>query len=420
MKKMHNIVNKVRMLLILICMSITDAVAQPLIQETAQRSETSDSAAVADSVEVSLLTCSPHERIYSLYGHTALRYHDLRTGDDWVFNYGIFNYKKPFFVLRFTFGITDYELGVVPFDIFKTEYRKFGSKVTEQVLNLTPDEKKKIWHELLVNLQPQNRIYRYNFFYDNCTTRARDMVARCINGKIVYYEVRAVTGSFRRQIHEYTSDHPWAAFGNDLCLGVKADMNTSFYDQQFLPENLMYDFNNAVIYANGDYRALVDKAHVIVEPGAQIIEKGFPLPPTWCALILLAITIAICIKEYRRNRISHIYDTLLMLIQGTAGIVILALFFSEHPTTSTNLQILLLNPLPLAFIPYMIKLCRQNGTHGRQGGKAITAYWKISAILIVLFLICGFFQDYAEGMEIVALSLLLRDMANLRHCRKSL
>ena len=39
-----------------------------------------------DSVEVSLLTCSPHDEIYSLYGHTAIRYHDLRTGEDWTFN----------------------------------------------------------------------------------------------------------------------------------------------------------------------------------------------------------------------------------------------------------------------------------------------------------------------------------------------
>ena len=67
-----------------------------------------------DSVEVALLTCQPHEEIYSLYGHTALRINDLRTGQDWAFNYGVFNYKAPHFVLRFVFGLTDYELGVLP------------------------------------------------------------------------------------------------------------------------------------------------------------------------------------------------------------------------------------------------------------------------------------------------------------------
>ena len=66
-----------------------------------------------DSVEVSLITCSPHEEIYSLYGHSALRWHDLHkegptAGQDHVFNWGLFNFNKPFFILRFVFGLTDY------------------------------------------------------------------------------------------------------------------------------------------------------------------------------------------------------------------------------------------------------------------------------------------------------------------------
>lgn len=67
-----------------------------------------------DSIEVSLITCSPHEEIYSLYGHSALRWHDLHNegptaGQDLVFNWGLFDFKKPYFVLRFVFGLTDYE-----------------------------------------------------------------------------------------------------------------------------------------------------------------------------------------------------------------------------------------------------------------------------------------------------------------------
>ena len=69
-----------------------------------------------DSVEVSLLTCSPHEEIYSLYGHSALRWHSGE--QDIVFNWGMFSFNKPYFVLRFVFGLTDYELGAYPYDTF--------------------------------------------------------------------------------------------------------------------------------------------------------------------------------------------------------------------------------------------------------------------------------------------------------------
>ena len=90
-----------------------------------------------DSVEVSLLTCSPHEEIYSLYGHSAIRWHDLRQegptkGQDLVFNWGMFSFSKPFFALRFVFGLTDYELVCMDASSFWPYYRKWGSSVTER------------------------------------------------------------------------------------------------------------------------------------------------------------------------------------------------------------------------------------------------------------------------------------------------
>ena len=139
-----------------------------------------------DSVEISLLTCQPHDEIYSLYGHTALRYHDLRKGGlDIAFNYGVFDYKKPFFALRFVFGLTDYELGAYPYRLFQEEYRRFGSMVTEQVLNLTDQEKAILQQALAINMQNENRIYRYNYFYSNCTTKARDIIEQCIPVKAI-------------------------------------------------------------------------------------------------------------------------------------------------------------------------------------------------------------------------------------------
>ena len=187
------------------------AVAQDSIQTNAM-----------DSVEVSLLTCSPHEEIYSLYGHTALRWHDLRNGEDLAFNWGIFNFKKPYFVLRFVFGLTDYELGAIPMKYFMEEYRSVGSSVTEQVLDLTAEEKQRLFQALITNLQPENRIYRYNYFYDNCSTRPRDIIEQCVNGKLEYTDSEEFNQSYREIVISCTSHHPWATFGNNVLLGVKA------------------------------------------------------------------------------------------------------------------------------------------------------------------------------------------------------
>lgn len=353
-----------------------------------------------DSIEVSLLTCSPHEEIYSLYGHTALRWHDLHqsgpsAGNDIAFNWGIFNFNKPYFVLRFVFGLTDYELGIMPFLYFCTYYEKWGSSVTEQVLNLSNEEKMKLEAALQKNLQPENRIYRYNYFYDNCSTRPRNIIEECINGKVEYAHREDYTPSYREMVGVCTRNHPWGTFGNDILLGIKADFKTDMRQQEFLPDNLLYDFDRAQIYADGTYRPLVKERRMVVLPGVQIIEKDFPLTPTECAVVLLIVALLLRGLEWKLKKVFVWWDVLLMLAQGLAGCVLFAMIFSQHPTTSLNLQILLLNPLPLFFIPSIIR------------GKK-TKWQNLLLVLVVLFFICSLFQHYAEGMLILALSLLSR------------
>ena len=355
-----------------------------------------------DSVEFSLLTCQPHDEVYSLYGHTAIRYHELRPGGlDWAFNYGVFDFKKPHFVARFVFGLTDYELGAYPYKYFVKEYRRFGSMVTEQVLNLTDEEKMALHDALAINLRPENKIYRYNYFYNNCTTKARDIIESCINGKVEYAGREDYTPSYRDMVHSMTRNNPWSRFGNDLLLGVKADWKTDLRQQEFLPGNLLYDFDHAQIYSNGNYRPLIKERRIAVPAGVQIIESGFPLTPLACAAILLAVGIVIFFFEWRKKRVFVLWDVLLMMTTGTIGIVLTLMLFSQHPTVSLNLQIILCNPLPWLFLWPVIR--------GRE-----TRYWKITAILAVLFLIGSFFQCYAEGIHVLALCLLMQCYANMK------
>ena len=354
-----------------------------------------------DSVEVSLLTCQPHDEVYSLYGHTALRWHDLRLGGlDLAFNYGVFDFKKPHFVARFVFGLTDYELGAYPYKYFVEEYRRFGSMVTEQVLNFTDEEKSAIHEALAINLRPENKIYRYNFFYSNCTTKARDIIEQCIKGNLKYTERKDYTPTYREIIHSMTERNPWSRFGNDLLLGIKADQKTDLRQQEFLPYNLLYDFDHAQIYADGTYRPLVKERRIAVPAGVQIVQEGFPLSPLICAIILLVISLLLFLLEWRQKKVYVLWDIVLMLLTSTLGIVLTLMLFSQHPTVSLNLQIILLNPLPLFFLWPVIR--------GRQ-----TRYWKITAILAVLFLIGSIFQSYAEGIHVLALCLLMQCYANI-------
>ena len=359
-----------------------------------------------DSVEISLLTCQPHDEIYSLYGHTAIRYHDLRKGGiDVAFNYGVFDFKKPLFGLRFVFGLTDYELGAYPYRFFQEEYRRLGSMVTEQVLNLTDEEKAILQLALAENMEDENRVYRYNYFYNNCTTKARDIIEKSINGKIEYESRDDYAPSYREMVHEMTRDNPWSRFGNDLLLGIQADSKTNMRQQEFLPYNLMYDFDHAQIYLYGQYRPLIKERRIAVPAGVQTVKQGFPLTPLECMIILLGIGLIIFPIEWKKRIAFVAWEVLLMLITGIIGIVLFLMLFSQHPTVSLNLQFILLNPLPWFFLWQVIK------------GKR-TRYWHITAVLCILFLIGGLFQSYAEGIWNLALCLLLQSILHI-FCKRN-
>jgi hypothetical protein len=355
-----------------------------------------------DSVEVSLLTCAPHEEVYSLYGHTALRWHDLHTGEDLAFNWGIFNFHKPFFVARFVFGLTDYELGVTELKPFSEYYRRWGAMVSEQVLNLTSAEKSSLQKLLADNYKPENRVYRYNYFYDNCSTRPRDMIERCLDGKVKYEQRQDYKPTFREMIRQKTSRHDWATEGNDLLLGVRADLKTTREEQEFLPENLQYDFDHAQIRGNdGSWRPLVKSRRMVVEPGVQMIEPDFVLSPIEVGVAFLVVSLLVFAVEWKRRRVYVLWDATLMTLTGLAGCVLFVMLFSQHPCTTTNLQVLLLNPAHLFFLPSVVR-------------RRHTRYWTVLPVMLMLLLVGGFFQRYAVLTTFLALCLLTRFLIHLR------
>ena len=372
---------------------------------------TNYAATPADSIRVSLLTCSPHDEIYSLYGHTAIRYEDKASKTDIVVNYGMFSFKKPFFVARFVLGLTDYEMGIQDFADFCCEYQYFGSQVTQQEINLTPEEKGQLLKALQDNYA-NARVYRYNYFYNNCTTKARDIILKSINGKIEYKNAIDKSVSFRDLIHGCNANYSWASFGNDLLLGFKADMQTTREEQQFLPDNLMRDFGQAkIVSADGSARPLVKNTEIIVKGNDYAIAGKTKITPQFVFITLLILMAAIVFAEIKTKKRLLWVDITLLLASGLAGLILFVMLFSEHQTTSTNLQILILCPLNLYWAIYIIK--------NRRNERKLRKAWIFLSIMLCIGLSGRLVQVYAEGIPLLALSLLLKNCGNLYATRKN-
>ena len=363
-----------------------------------------------DSVEISLLTCAPHNQIYSLYGHTALRVQNKETGDDVAVNYGMFSFKKPYFILRFIFGLTDYEMGIEPFEYFVAEYATYGSEVVQQRLNLTNEEKQQIISALQRNADPNNKVYRYNYFYDNCTTRARDILLDNINGKVQYRGRKGVEETYRDVVHQCTENHLWARFGNDLLLGVMADKPLSFEQKQFLPHQLMVDFAAASIASNKQMkRKLVAETIQILPDSKESKGDSEPIRPLYIIIGVFCCIVIASLLQLKSNVIMWYLDAFLLLITGLLGLILFAMIFSQHPTVQLNFQILLLNPLSVIMLWPVVSKEIKHKAH---------IYWKVLAGFILLFIFLGLFQTYAEGMYFLALSLLIRCVVNIKYLDK--
>ena len=134
-------------------------------------------------------------------------------------------------------------------------------------------------------------------------------------------------------------------------------------------------------------------------------EPGFPLSPLQCFIALLTIGIILFFIQWKKHSIFIAWEVLLMLATGIIGIVLFLMLFSQHPTVSLNLQLILFNPLPWFFLWPVIR------------GKK-TIYWRITAVLCCLFLIGGLFQSYAEGIWCLALCLLIQSVLHIDRLRK--
>jgi hypothetical protein len=353
-----------------------------------------------EQVDVSLLTCGPGSEVWSQYGHTAIRINDRTTGIDLSANYGMFSFSQKHFILRFIFGLTDYQMGLMSTQDFLSEYREEGRWVKEQQLQLTPMEKWHIIQALNKNYLPENRTYRYNYFYDNCTTRARDILLDNLGSsdQPIIPDISKSYPSYRELLHQCTVNHRWNRFGEDLLLGIKADLPLHYNQNEFLPEQLSKDFGHTYRYKNGKKQSFISKSSYLIAPGASIIPaKGFT--PKLAFILFALVLIALSTLEYFKKRNFWGIDLFLLLATGLPGIILFLMIFSQHPTVSLNFQILILNPLTLFFAYPLIK-------NERKG--ILNPFWRIWTFFLIFGIIGGVFQTYAEGITILAWCLLLR------------
>ena len=293
--------------------------------------------ALSDETKIYLLTCTPGTEVWSKYGHTGIRVYDPTRQMDIVFNYGIFSLMEKGFYLKFIQGETYYQLGIESYPYFVKFYSSIGRKTYLQELNLTQQQKQQVLDALLINYQPKNRYYLYNFVFDNCATRPYHLLKNALQDTIISDYQGYVNQPFRSTISHYTGPHSWVDFGINLVFGQKADQSMTNEQRLFLPEELMFYLSQAQL---SDGTPLVINEHI----------QSFQIAPVaWYAdsqlgIALFAILlIIISIWDRKRQKLSWWIDALLCFVYIVLlAIVIFLTFFSVHPLVGFSWRLIIL------------------------------------------------------------------------------
>ena len=354
------------------------------------------SAQDSSRLRISLLTCTPGDELYSIFGHSAIRITDSsNVGNDYfdiVYNYGTFNFDDEGFYLKFMRGKLLYFISIVKFDDFKFDYQSTNRGMTEQVLNLTPTEKENIHFALKENLKEENRYYQYDFFLDNCTTRLRDIIEKYKQPQPLFHPVMPANTRFRQAIHQYldSGKQYWSKLGIDILLGARTDRIMTTSQQQFLPDNLMLAMDKSTPRMSLSSENLYQLTN-------NTDKKSWFTPLLFFSLLLgLFISLSLSKNKYAQSVLNGL-DGLLFFTTGLLGIILLFMwFFTDHSMTKNNYNLFWALPTHIIF-SFLIN----------KNKPFVKKYFLATAISLVILLLLWPFLPQQMNNSLIPVVLLL-------------
>jgi hypothetical protein len=346
-----------------------------------------------------LITCGPGTETYSIYGHSALRIVITSKNSDTIYNWGVFDFNTPNFGWKFAKGRLDYMISAEKAYSFVQVYVYEQRYVLSQKINLDSQELRKLLGLVNENLKPENRKYRYDFFYDDCSTRIRDLLEKSI-GDILKYppsEPKDKT-SFRDLVGKYQAPYPWLKLGVDLIMGSTSDKKASFRDRMFLPIDMKEGLSKAVVHRSGKMIPLLQNPQTLVDFGTPSGKLNFLMAPPF--VFTLAIIIVMILGGLIKNRRTiRIIDIFIFTVFSVLAILMIFFnFFTDHGQMKWNLNIIWLNPFILACLGALLL--------NKEGQIWFRIVFFISAAFLILQYILP--QDFEIAFSLLTIILLIR------------
>jgi hypothetical protein len=304
---------------------------------------------LSEESEISILTIGPGDNLYDKFGHSAFRVKDFAKGTDIVYNYGVYDFDTPNFYTKFARGKLHYRLAVSAFRPFIDSYIAQDRWVEEAALELTYAERMALFSYLQNNALPENQYYLYDFFYDNCATKIRDVLVEVLGEKVSYNNKFVEEQyTFRELIQKNVKANSWGSLGMDVAIGAVVDKNATAWEYQFLPEYVQKAAATATITNGGETMPLVKSLQTIYRVKGERDRPGFFMSPLFVFGIIGLLIIWITYRDHRNKTRSRYLDGAIFLVTGLIGVFLCLLWFAtDHTSTANNYNLLWAFPLSL-------------------------------------------------------------------------
>ena len=346
-------------------------------------------------IRISLLTCAPgNDQLYETFGHSALRVTDSSSVTDYVFNYGTFNFGDPGFYLKFIRGKLLYYVSVEDFKDFESDYQQDDRAITEQLLNFSAEEKIKIEEALINNTRDENKYYKYDFFFDNCTTRLRDIIETNKHPHPVIKPVMPPGTTFRQAIYQYLDKGKeyWSKLGIDLLLGAKTDAVMTTAQSQFLPENLMVSLDSA----NINHQLVISKTNLFSTTPNNNDNSLFTPGILFSSILIVIILLSLSKNNFIQKFLLG-FDGLLFFLTGLLGIIMVLMWTAtDHVLCANNFNLLWAWPMHSVMAFYI---------HSKK--RWVKKYYLATAVLSSVVLLAWFFLPQQMNNSLIPIVLLL-------------
>ncbi len=360
----------------------------------------SQQTSLSEKAIVSVITCGAGQDLYASFGHSAFRVQDSALGIDWIYNYGTFDFDTPNFYMKFARGKLLYSLSKQRFENFLYSYQLENRWVKEQILKLTPEEKNELFKFLENNYRPENRYYKYDFLFENCSTKMPDVLKEVLGEGLDFKEYdNAASFTFRELIHQNLKVNTWSSFGIDLALGAVIDKTATTKQYMFLPFYVLKQLENSEF--NG--KPLVLRERTILDYNTQNRGNYFTTSPLFWLLILFLFTSTITYIDLKNDSRSRFLDFILFLGTGLVGLLVFLLwFFTDHQATANNLNILWAFPLNIIAAFYLVRPFKMPNW-------LPTYFVSLMGLMLILTLVWLFqFQNFSPLLVVVLVTLGVR------------